>query len=442
MPLLEDLQNLVNELSATNSQNEKVKILSKYPQCKDILRYIYDPFKQFGVTSKNLQKMEGLESSATMDVYTFEDIFSMLDSLCQRRITGHTALFNVNKFILEHEDHRDLVYRILDKNLKTRTDASLINKAWKNLVPQFKVVLAKPYEDHAKKVNFEKDDWYVSRKLDGVRVLCVIQGGSIAFYSRAGKEFTTCQKIEEVLRAHKWDEDFVLDGEMCIIDEKGNENFTAVVSQIKRKDTPMENPVYKVFDYIPLEDFNNQKSPLHLVNRRLTLEAFVEEHLYPRNSDAEKRIQVLPHARVESLEDLQNQMAASVEAGWEGLMIRKNSPYEGKRTDKLLKVKQFYDDEYEVIDTINGKMSIADTVSNTEKEIETLSAVVIEHKGHRVKIGSGFSMADRERYFRNPELIVGKQITVRYFEESSNREGGISLRFPTVKKIWEEKRDI
>jgi hypothetical protein len=37
--------------------------------------------------------------------------------------------------------------------------------------------------------------------------------------------------------------------------------------------------------------------------------------------------------------------------------------------------------------------------------------------------------------------IVGKTITVQYFEETTNDKGGISLRFPTVKHIYEGVRD-
>ena len=33
--------------------------------------------------------------------------------------------------------------------------------------------------------------------------------------------------------------------------------------------------------------------------------------------------------------------------------------------------------------------------------------------------------------------IIGKMITVQYFEETYNQNGGISLRFPTVKHIFE-----
>ena len=69
-----------------------------------------------------------------------------------------------------------------------------------------------------------------------------------------------------------------------------------------------------------------------------------------------------------------------------------------------------------------------------------LSQVWIEHKGHKVKVGSGFTQEQRLQY--TDGSIVGKVITVQYFEETNNQEGGISLRFPTVKIIHGEKRDM
>ena len=65
--------------------------------------------------------------------------------------------------------------------------------------------------------------------------------------------------------------------------------------------------------------------------------------------------------------------------------------------------------------------------------------VYIEHKGHKVAVGSGFSQEQRLKYTQEP--IVGKTITVQYFEETKNDKGGISLRFPTVKHIYENERD-
>ncbi|MFY7883302.1 MAG: hypothetical protein ACOVOV_00510, partial [Dolichospermum sp.] len=60
----------------------------------------------------------------------------------------------------------------------------------------------------------------------------------------------------------------------------------------------------------------------------------------------------------------------------------------------------------------------------------------------RVQVGSGFSHEQKRFYFENPNEILGKQITVQYFEETKNQNGGISLRFPTVKAIYENGRDV
>ena len=45
---------------------------------------------------------------------------------------------------------------------------------------------------------------------------------------------------------------------------------------------------------------------------------------------------------------------------------------------------------------------------------------------------------DRVKYYSNPSLIVGKEITVQYFELSKDKDGIESLRFPVVKHVFEE----
>ena len=71
-----------------------------------------------------------------------------------------------------------------------------------------------------------------------------------------------------------------------------------------------------------------------------------------------------------------------------------------------------------------------------------LTAVVINHRGNIVRVGSGFSIDQRKQFFRNPSDILGKEITVQYFEESQNQNGDYSLRFPVVKAIHGEKREV
>jgi DNA ligase-1 len=128
----------------------------------------------------------------------------------------------------------------------------------------------------------------------------------------------------------------------------------------------------------------------------------------------------------------------SSDNNWEGFMLRKDVGYEGKRTKNLVKVKKFHDAEYEVVDVdFDDHEVVRDGRSET---IKMLAQVWIEHKGHRVKVGSGFTQDQRIQYMT--DNIVGKLITVQYFEETNNQEGGISLRFPTVKHIYSGERDM
>jgi len=70
------------------------------------------------------------------------------------------------------------------------------------------------------------------------------------------------------------------------------------------------------------------------------------------------------------------------------------------------------------------------------------SQIMIKHKGFEVGVGSGFSMEQRMEFHQDPSKIVGKTITVQYFEETHNQEGGISLRFPVLKHIYENGRNV
>ena len=113
--MLKDLQTMVDELNTTNSTNEKKEILKKYPQCKEMLRWVYNPYTKFWVTSELLKKRKDLTSD---EVY--QDITILLHMLNGRRITGHDAISAVNAFIEANKEYEELIYCIIDKNLKTR----------------------------------------------------------------------------------------------------------------------------------------------------------------------------------------------------------------------------------------------------------------------------------------------------------------------------------
>ena len=150
-------------------------------------------------------------------------------------------------------------------------------------------------------------------------------------------------------------------------------------------------------------------------------------------------MQVLPQILIKDKKQYDEFMLEAVEKGWEGLILRKDTTYQGKRSKDLLKCKNFSDAEYEVVDVEMGPFRYV--LEGREKEEEMLSCVTIKHKGYDVRVGSGWTIEERQYYFKNPKEILGKQISVQYFAESHNQNGEISLRFPTVKAIHGKERD-
>lgn len=432
--MLDRLQQFVERSNSTNSNTDKLNVLRDYTTDQEVLaalRYTYSPFKQYHVTSKNLKKRSDLVSPIGNQ---YGSIFLLLDTLNDRIITGHDAIAAVNRFILENRQYEELIYNIIDRNLKTRSTASMINKVVPGLIPGFDVALAATYDEKTKKkVDLDVDDWYLSRKLDGVRCLAFFDNfGTVTFKSRSGKPFDTLGKVaKELEKLNLYN--MVMDGEICIVDENGDEDFQSIIKEIKRKDHTIENPLFQIFDMISLEDFENKTSREKLSERLDNLWLVME-----RLEDALIYNRVLEQDVVTSWDMFESKMNLAVQSGWEGLMLRKDEKYKGKRSTDILKVKKFYDEEYIVVDVENSPNRVI--VDGVEVEEMMLKNVIIEHKGNRVQVGSGFTIDERRNYFENPNKILGKTITVQYFETTKNNQGTESLRFPVIKAVYENGR--
>ena len=73
---------------------------------------------------------------------------------------------------------------------------------------------------------------------------------------------------------------------------------------------------------------------------------------------------IVETTEVNSREHLDELYADYVEVGYEGQMIRLDAPYENKRSPKLLKRKEFVDEEYEILGYEEGKGNRAGTVKH------------------------------------------------------------------------------
>ena len=425
---------MVRDLRATSSTIDKQNIIEEYcnhngPEAqfaKQILLYTYHPLWQYNVTSDNLKKKKTLRGQK------YHNFFELLNDLQARAITGHDAIGAIHTFIDRYPDKEELIYCIIDKDLKTRAGDKIINKAIPDHIPEFSVALADKYNPSI--VNWE-DGWYVSRKIDGARCIGIVDGhGNTTFYSRTGKEFDTLGVVRDGIKALNIT-NVVFDGELCLVDEYGNEDFQGIMKQLKKKDHTISNPCYKIFDMISHDEFyskrgeSNKPFGLRFNNLMVTLK---------RNSIP--CLSAVNQERIKNDEHFAEWCVEASQNGWEGLMLRADEPYKGKRSKDLLKYKSFFDDEYTVIDTKMGPFRYVKDGQEVEETM--LSNVTISHKGYNVDVGSGFTIEERQAFFKNPNLILGKTITVQYFEETKNQQGTISLRFPTFKVLHGEERDI
>jgi DNA ligase-1 len=428
---------MVRDLRATSSTIDKQGIIEDYCNhnseaanfTKKILLYTYHPLWQYNVTSDNLKKKNKLRG------IRYDNFFDLLDDLRERQLTGHDAIGAIHTFI-DSQSNKDnieeLIYCIIDKDLKTRAGDKIINKAIPDHIPEFSVALADKFDPNIVDWN---DGWFVSRKLDGLRLIAIVDSnGNSSFYSRTGKSFDTLDIVAGGIK-DLGVKDVVFDGELCLIDDNGNEDFQGIMKEIRKKDHTLQNPSYKIFDMISHNEFYTKKGDK---NKPYSIRySNLVETMKKNNCFC---LSVLEHQRIKNDDDFNEWSGRANKNSWEGLILRADEPYKGKRSKDLLKYKSFYDDEYTVVDVEMGPFRYVKNGAECEEDM--LSCVMIEHKNHIVRVGSGFTIDQRQEFYQNPKKILGQQITVQYFEETKNQDGGLSLRFPTFKFLHGSARTV
>ena len=445
---LDYLTDFVNQMQSTNSRLLKEELLLKWwteaekfekenkieNLLKKMFHYVYDYDKQYYVTSANVLKKD-LSQKGLFVGKKYAMLWDLLDDLSNRVITGHNAIMAVQQFLKEEPQFQEIILAILDKDLKCGLSEVTINKVCGNTIKTYDVALASKFDS---KKHILNSDWVIERKLDGVRCNVINRDGVIKCYSRQGKEITTLGKLVDELQGHL-PNNTVLDGEICLVDDKGLESFQGIMKEIKRKDHTIENPLLLCFDMLTLEEFEAKKGTLHYTARMEKLKEWYNLQNWNTQNKVAKHLSIVNY-EFYSPKILEEWNERVKEYHWEGLMFRKDIGYEGKRTNNLLKYKMFNDAEYKVLAVEEGDAQ--ELVDGVMKKIKCVGNLVIEHKGNKVGVGTGLSLAQRKRWYEHPEEIVGKTITVKFFSEVQDQNGNYSLRFPVLKYVYENNRDL
>lgn len=411
--ILKRLTSMIEACSTENSNIYKKQIIANYPELREILEFIYNPFKKFHVTAERLLDSENEFSASTI---IYNNIYLLLEALSNRTLTGEKAVNACTLFIDMNSKYCDTLLKIFDKDLKCGINVKTINAVFKDLIPEFNVPLANSYKEGS--CDFENEEWFMSRKLDGVRCLCFITEKGVSFYSRKGHEFHTLDKLcNDIAINYKGSMGVILDGEVCITDKNGNENFNKVMREIRKKNHTIDKPKFFVFDQYYIKDFINK-------NKSFYGEMFKSANYTLNNCTF---VEVVKQSKVDSLQHLESVMN-ELPITWEGLILKKYPTY-FKRSNNLLKIKKFKEAEYTVVGITPAIKRIDDVHQ------KCVGSLIITHKNYPVKIGSGLSDKQRVQWWENNQLILGKKITVQYFEESEDKIGRLSLRMATFKGV-------
>lgn len=412
----------VELIKKDNSRKYKQEILTRFKDDQTIryfLDFVFNPFVITGISTKKFERALTMQTPGVVSVH------QLMEYLRQNN-TGRDEDLLVVKSALNGlpDTYKDLLKDVITKRLVLGIDAKSINAVIPNFLPTFNVQLANRYFDAMEKV--EGKSFAITEKIDGGRIIAIKEHGCVEFYTRAGQRYEGLVDLEEEMN-RLMPEDTCLDGEITILNNKGVPSKEAYkrAMKITRSDGPKTGLKMLVFDCMTAAEFKSQTCKHDYITRRANADWLFSTREF-------KFFELLPILYVgkdtSKITELLDEMVAR---GSEGIMVNLcNAKYEFKRTNALLKCKKFLDADLEIIGFEEGTGRLAGT----------LGAVLVRYKdGNVVKVGSGFSDEMRAEIWANTSKFLNTICTVKYFEETTNKDGGISLRFPTFISIRTDK---
>lgn len=449
---LRDAFDTLKEVRDTRSSNAKIDILKQHTDnevLKTLLLTTYNSFIQYFIKKIPEVSPDNPDNSVSEDNYA--EFLQLLCGFSSRRLTGNAAISALKTFLKGcSEEEIGWYTKVLQRDIKCGVAEKGINKAFKNLIPTYEVMLADKIEaadiglDTNRALEMLPEYYICESKLDGMRLEIVVPEDDYAYMcSRNGKIISGYSKLLDEAKC-KLPHGYVYDGEiMSLAFEKtlskaieGNmyecpesDCFNDLMtSAFAHKDN--KEGIFNLFDAVPIDEWKSRNPTQTLLERKEFISTLKEIEM-----DTIKIVdwstQFCKHSEEDRAKTV-DLMKYFISIGYEGLMIKDvTAKYTFKRSKALIKMKLMNTVDLEVLDVYEGKPG--------SKYVGMLGGVRCDYKGYELGVGSGWSDQERQLFWEHPELIVGKTIEVRYQNESNNQDGGVSARFPIKKSIRYDK---
>jgi ATP dependent DNA ligase domain/DNA ligase OB-like domain len=428
--------NILEELRATSSRNEKEAILKKNindDELKETFRLALDPMTQF------YQRKIPEYKPKTKSTLHLTDAFVALGDLSSRKVTGNAAIEYLRNLLesINSSDAR-VIECIIQKDPDCGVQASTVNKVWKDLIHEYPCMLASGYDEKLiDKVQFPA---LVQLKMDGMRFNAIVDANnkSVEYRSRNGKEVAVNNDLIDAaflqMAKNIGMANVVFDGELIVVDEKGklldrktgngilNKAVKGTISDDERAQVRAT-----IWDVIPLLYFRQGKCDVDYETRLGTVVVAIDN----LGGNLKHLVSVVETTIADSLYKAQKIFETYHAAGQEGIILKtRDGIWEDKRAKHQIKFKGELECDLLCVDWEEG----------TGKNKGKLGALVLQSSDGKINVSVGTGLTDEMRSTLTPKKVKGKIVTVKYNARiSSKNKGEDSLFLPVFLEIREDK---
>ena len=260
-----------------------------------------------------------------------------------------------------------------------------------------KPILAKKYKDYKDKIDFEKEEWLVQSKLNGICCIATPDG----LFSRKGERFLNVEHIKNALiPLFEKHPNVVLHGELYNYELRQELNKT--VSLIRKTVNITEEDKKeseKIVQYHIYDGYEIGGESASYIYRQGKIDFYIDE----LNSNYIKKVK---STYITSYDELMSLFNQAIENGEEGLILRKAiMSYEHKRSKYLLKLKPEDDEEMTILDIKEGTGNWSGVAKIITCKMDDGKIFDATFKG---------SIEDAKECLENKYKWIDKKVTINY----------------------------
>lgn len=423
---MSEIYQIIEEIAKTSSTKEKQAIMERNKDNKVLKAAIYyteNPRLNFYIRNTDSTIVAGKSDGRDIE---YKD-FQIFDKLNSRFVTGNAARDAFLEAIHEMEPGaRVIMQRILNRDLRIGAGTTIANKVWKNLIPEYPVMLAskgdKKSMDYLEKTG---GPFIVQKKCDGGRVNVVVDSlGNVTYRSRNGSTLELYGFFDKQFAGFS---DRVFDGELLVRDQNGivdrktgNGLYTKAVRGTLSKEEVSQMCI-EVWDVIPTNEFESGKGTVPYEER---LKELLNMSFYPRF------VVVVESMKVNTLAECVKFYEHMRELGEEGAIIKvANSLWEDKRSKNMVKMKAEETADLICTGVEEGQGKYKGMIGN----------LICETSDGKLVVGVGTGLVDADRK-KHPSEFISKIVEVGYNEViTAKGKTTKSLFLPVYKGIRFDK---